>query len=77
MAVPTNIFFALWSSSFDNLISKNKIIPKDPINTISCENWILEVPINNVKKTKIIEPTIISILGLVSSGIVNINPFAF
>jgi hypothetical protein len=52
IAVPSSIFLDSRSSSFDNLMSKNKIIPKDPIKTISWENSILDVPIVNVKKTK-------------------------
>ena len=35
MAVPRSIFFALASSSLDNLISKNKIIANEPTKTIS------------------------------------------
>ena len=35
IAVPRSIFFALASSSFDNFISKSKIMANEPTNTIS------------------------------------------
>ena len=76
IAVPNSIFFAFASNSLDNLKSNNNIIPNDPTKTISCENWILDVPTANVKKTKIIEPTMINTFGLVSSGLINIIPLA-
>jgi hypothetical protein len=61
------------SNSLDNLNNKNNIIEKDPKNTISCENFKLDVPIVNVKNTKIIEPIIINKFGFIISGIGKAN----
>ena len=77
IAVPSIIFFALASNSFDNLNSKNKIIMNEPIKTISCERAILEVPTIRINITKNIEPIIINKFGLVTSGILNIIFAAF
>ena len=65
------------SNSLDNLNNKNNIIEKDPKNTISCENFKLDVPIVNVKNTKIIEPIIINKFGFIISGIGKTIFFAF
>ena len=77
IAVPISIFFAFKSNSFDNLKSKNNIIAKEPINTISWEKPMFEVPIVNVKITKIIEPIIINKFGLVATGTLKIIWEAF